>query len=272
MVSHAMNHGPSIQTSGPPAFLRHTLVLIPALNEEACLAETIRCWLDLGAARVRIVDNGSTDRTADAARNAGAEVLFESQRGYGAAVWRGLQDWPEDAGLDWVLFSSADGSDRLTIQEAHEWQRALEAGADLVLGDRTSGQAAPPDLKLVQRLGNRFVCQALRVGWGQRFRDMGSMRLIRHRALMSLGLKDRGFGWNVEMQIRALERGWSLVELPVTYHPRRAGKSKISGNVSGTLRAGWGILRMLGKMWQWRWQPDRECIRGLPAPKPRPPI
>jgi len=267
-----MNQGPSIPPSGPRAFLRHTLVLIPALNEEACIAETIRYWLELGAARVRVVDNGSRDGTSDAAREAGADVVLETRRGYGAAAWRGLQDWPEAAGLDWVLFSSADGSDRLTVPEAHEWQLAIDAGADLVMGDRTSRQSRPPDLKPVQRLGNRFVCHALRVGWGRRFRDMGSMRLIRHRALQSLGLKDRGFGWNVEMQIRALERGWSLVELPVTYHPRRAGQSKISGNVSGTLRAGWGILRMLGKMWQWRRQTNRECIRSLPEPKPRPPL
>src|SRR5688572_2290671 len=106
--------------SHAPVF-RHLLVLIPALNEGACIAETVRCWQALGVARVRVVDNGSTDDTARLAEREGAEVLFERQRGYGAAAWRGLRDWPADC--DWVLFSSADGSDRLNKHEANDWQQ-----------------------------------------------------------------------------------------------------------------------------------------------------
>src|SRR6266487_4265447 len=94
-----------------PGFPARTAVVIPALNEAGCVGDTVRRWLALGVHGVRVVDNGSTDATASTARAAGAEVWTETRRGYGAAAWRGLQDWP--AGCEWVLFSSADGSDRL---------------------------------------------------------------------------------------------------------------------------------------------------------------
>jgi glycosyltransferase involved in cell wall biosynthesis len=243
---------PAPPSSAPavPHFLSSTVVTIPALNEAACVALTISAWLDLGAGKIRVVDNGSTDATADAARKAGAEVLIEPRRGYGAAAWRGLQDWP--SAMTWVLFSSADGSDKLSKEEAREWQAAIDAGADLIIGDRVSVRESRAELKWIQRLGNWITCQAIRLGWGRRFNDMGSLRLARHNALISLGLEDRGFGWNVEMQIRALQRGWKIVELPVRYFPRHAGESKISGNLAGTCRAGRGILRMLALLWMLR--------------------
>ncbi len=231
-------------------FLGETLVVIPALDEAASVEATVRRWLALGAARVRVVDNGSTDDTAGAARKAGAEVMAEPVRGYGAAAWRGLQDWPEDC--RWVLFSSADGSDRLTADEAAAWQAAVDAGADLVLGDRTSHPASRAQLKALQRLGNAVTCAALRLGWGRRFMDMASLRLVRRETMTAMRLADRAFGWNVEMQVRALELGCRIVELPVGYHPRTAGESKISGSWRGALRAGPGILAMIARLLLWR--------------------
>lgn len=231
-------------------FLVRTCVVIPALNEAECVGATVRQWRALGAARVRVADNGSTDTTADAAQAAGAQVVREPRRGYGAAAWRGLQEWPEDC--EWVLFSSADGSDRLSPEELAAWQSAVDAGADLVIGERVSLAASRAELKWIQRLGNRVTCDALALGWGRRFRDMGSLRLARRDALVALGLEDRAFGWNVEMQVRAIDAGWRIVELPVRYHPRAAGESKISGNWSGTWRAGRGILRMLALLWMLR--------------------
>jgi glycosyltransferase involved in cell wall biosynthesis len=242
--------------SSPPGedvsgfFLAQTLVLIPALNESACVAETVRAWLDLGAAQVRVVDNGSDDGTAAVAVAAGAEAVFEPVRGYGAAAWRGLQDWPPQC--SWVLFSSADGSDRLPASETPAWQRAVDRGADLVLGDRTALADARAQLKPAQRLGNWLCCLAIARGWGRRFRDLASLRLVRRAALDSMQLEDRGFGWNLEMQVRALELGLRLVELPVPYFPRLAGTSKISGSVGGTIQAGGAILRMLGHLWRLR--------------------
>jgi glycosyltransferase involved in cell wall biosynthesis len=224
-------------------FLERALVLVPALNEARSITQTIELWQRLGAARVRVIDNGSTDSTASSAAAAGAEVVREAKRGYGAAVWRGLQDWPSDC--EWVLFSSADGSDRLTAEELHYWQDAVAARADLVIGDRTALASSRRHLKLTQRLGNWICVVAIAAGWGRRFRDMGSLRLVRREALERMQLKDRGFGWNVEMQVRALELGMKIVEVPVGYYPRHAGSSKISGSLRGTARAGCGILRML---------------------------
>jgi len=240
----------SINSVADVEFLQHTVVVMPALNESACVVATVADWLAAGAARVRVVDNGSTDDTAQVARAAGAEVLSEKQRGYGAAAWRGLQDWP--SGMIWVLFSSADGSDQLSPSEVDEWQVAVDGGADLIIGDRVRDRESRSELKGIQRFGNWITCQAIRLGWGRRFNDMGSLRLVRHKSLMSLGLNDRAFGWNVEMQVRALQSHWNIVELPVRYSPRRAGESKISGSLAGSWRAGRGILRMLALLWMLR--------------------
>jgi glycosyltransferase involved in cell wall biosynthesis len=237
-------------TREPSSFLGQTVVVIPALNEAACIAETVRAWQRLGAARIRVVDNGSDDATAAAAMDASAEVFLEVHRGYGAAAWRGLQMWP--SALPWVLFSAADGSDRLVPYELPAWQAAVDAGADLVVGDRVTSPESRVSLGTCQRLGNRITCTAIRLGWRRHFNDMGSVRLARRDELVALGLQDRGFGWNVEMQIRALESHWNIVELPVQYHPRTAGESKISGNFVGTVRAANGILRMLWLLWRLR--------------------
>ena len=224
-------------------FLERALVLVPALNEARSITQTVQIWQRLEPARVRVVDNGSTDSTAAYASAAGAEVIHEPRRGYGAAAWRGLQDWPSHC--EWALFSSADGSDRLTSGEVAVWQAAVDGGADLVIGDRTALDSSRRHLKLTQRFGNWVCVVAIAAGWGRRFRDMGSLRLVPREALDRMELKDRGFGWNVEMQVRALQLGLKIVELPVGYYARSAGESKISGSFKGTVRAGCGILRML---------------------------
>ena len=116
------------------SFLSHTAVIIPALNEAPCVAGTVIYWRARGAAVVRVVDNGSTDETGTRARGAGAEVIHEPRRGYGAAAWTGTRALP--AGIEWILFSSADGSDRLDDAEQAAFQAAIDRGADLVLGER----------------------------------------------------------------------------------------------------------------------------------------
>jgi glycosyltransferase involved in cell wall biosynthesis len=231
-------------------FLRCTLVIVPALNEAECVAQVVRHWLDQGAARVRVVDNGSNDATAAMARNAGAEVVSELKRGYGAAAWRGLQNIPP--GIEWVLFSSADGSDRLESVAAVVFQSAVDGGADFVLGERVSSSDSRSHLTAVQRFGNWLCCRLLSLGWGCKFRDMASLRLIRREVIPRLGLTDRGFGWNVEMQVRAVEEGLRIVEVPVTYRPRQAGTPKISGNPLGVVRAAWGMIRIIVRLYRQR--------------------
>ena len=236
---------PSARDATP--FLARTLVLIPALNEAVCIADTVRYWLGRGAGCVRVVDNASTDNTSSLAAAAGAEVLREPRRGYGAACWTGLQNFPAD--LDWILFSSADGSDHLSPDEAAAWQSAIGSGADLVMGDRFSALESRRHLKPVQRFGNRLCCALILLGWRARFRDMASLRLLRRSAFDDMSLEDRGFGWNIEMQVRAVELGLRWAELPVAYHPRAGGESKISGSLRGTLRAARGMLAMTAKLW-----------------------
>jgi glycosyltransferase involved in cell wall biosynthesis len=230
-----------------PPFLDRTIVLIPALNEAPCIGPTVRAWRETGAARVRVVDNGSTDETVSMAREAGAEVVSEPRRGYGAAAWRGLQQLPD--AVDWILFSSADGSDRLSEMELSEWQKAVDDGFDLIIGDRVSPAKSREHLKSVQSFGNSLCCWLIAAGWHRRFADMGSLRLVRRIAIERLQLQDRKFGWNVEMQVRAIEHGMRIAELPVGYHPRSAGRSKISGSFWGTIRAGVSIISMMTKLW-----------------------
>ena len=228
-------------------FLSRTLVIVPALNEAEVIEATVLDWMSLGAGCVRVVDNGSSDDTAARARARGAEVVFEARRGYGAACWTGLMSVPP--GLDFILFSSADGSDRFLPAELPVWEQAVAEGHDLVLGNRCLYPGAVASLKWLQRFGSRVASSLMRLGWNIRFHDMGSRRLIRVQAFRRLALRDRGFGWNVEMQVRAVEEGLRFIELPVPYFPRRAGQSKISGNWLGSLRASWGIISTLYYLW-----------------------
>jgi glycosyltransferase involved in cell wall biosynthesis len=232
------------------AFPANCAVVVPALNEEAAVAVTVRQWLDLGFGMVRVVDNGSRDATARIARDAGAEAVEEPVRGYGAAAWRGMQGLPDR--IEWVLFSSADGSDTLELGELDKWARAAAGGADLMLGDRSTDAASRRALNLSQRVCTWLFCWAVRWGWGVQFGDVGSLRALRLDAVPRLNLADRGFGWNVEMQVRAVEAGLRIVEMPVRFRPRRAGESKISGTVMGTARAAWGILGMMFRLWRTR--------------------
>ncbi len=250
----------------PAGFLARTMVLIPALNEAEVIAETICYWKALGAAWIRVLDNGSVDQTAALARAAGAEVIAEPKRAYGAACWTGLQNVPVPA--EWVLFSSADGSDRL--DGIREWQEEIDRGAEFILGDRFSLPEARRNLKWIQQAGNRWCCWLLFVGWGRRFNDMGSLRLVRLSALRRMELRDRGFGWNIEMQVRAVEQGVRTVELPVPYVPRRAGRSKISGSFLGTVRAGWGMMKITARLWRESAASRPRSPAVNPGPNPTP--
>ena len=228
-------------------FLKRAVVVIPALNEEPCVAGAVSYWRARGAALVRVVDNGSTDGTARCARTAGAQVLEERQRGYGAAAWAGAGDLPN--GIEWILFSSADGSDQLDDVAAAAFQGKIDGGAVFVLGERVTRSDSRRRLTPTQRFGNALCCALIALGWGRRFHDMASLRVIRRDAFERLELRDRAFGWNVEMQVRALELGLVVAEVPVDFHARMAGESKISGTLSGIVRAGCGILAMVGKLY-----------------------
>ena len=223
------------------------LVIIPVYNESATIAAVVAQLKQLGLKRVRVVDNGSSDTSATVAAQAGAEVLKEPQRGYGQACWRGLQQLP--LGIDWILFCDGDGSDDLS--QINAWQQCGQY--DLILGDRTATVAGRSALSPVQRWGNWLATHLIWLGWGYRYCDLGPLRLVRRQSLEQIGMRDRGFGWTVEMQVRAVELGLRIGEFPVAYYPRQGGASKISGTLQGSVRAGSVILTTLAKLYGRRW-------------------
>lgn len=224
-----------------------TTVIIPALNEEGALPRVLEELRSLGLESIRVVDNGSTDRTAAMARQLGADVSSEPVRGYGAACWRGMGEMSPEA--EWVLFCDADGSDDLS--ELHRFFQNAAAGAELVLGNRRSTRAGRSAMTPQQNFGNALATSLIAIGWGYRYQDLGPLRLISRPALDRIAMRDRGFGWTVEMQVRAVEERLRIVEIPVGYRRRQAGRSKISGTLLGSVRAGSVILSTVGRLW-WR--------------------
>jgi glycosyltransferase involved in cell wall biosynthesis len=192
-----------------------------------------------------VVDNGSTDGTAAVARAAGATVVFEPRRGYGAACLAGLAHLREHP-PEVVAFIDADASDD-PADLPDVLAPILEGRADLVVGSRVRGEPAPGSLTVPQVLGNRLAVALLAFLFGVRYTDLGPFRAIRWAALERLGMRDRGYGWTVEMQARAARSGVRAVEVPVRYR-RRIGRSKISGTVRGVLGAGTKILLTIARV------------------------
>ena len=219
-------------------------VIIPVRDEEATIAGVVEGLRRSGLRSIRVVDNGSRDGSAAAARRAGAEVLPEPAPGYGRACWRGLHDLA--APIEWILFCDGDGSEDLAALPRF---LELAPSCDLLLGNRLATPAGRAAMTPVQRFGNRLATGLIALGWGHRFHDLGPFRLIRRRALERLGMRDRGFGWTIEMQVKAVEAGLRIRELPVAYHPRQGGRSKISGTLQGSLRAGSIILSTLAALY-----------------------
>lgn len=213
--------------------------VIPALDEAESLGLVLDALPSPPVRRVIVADNGSTDATAQVARERGATVVFEPRRGYGAACLKALAALAADP-PDVVLFLDADLSDDPSEAPA-VLAPILEGRADLVVGSRVLGQREPGALSPHARFGNWLATLLLRALYGVRYTDLGPFRAIRYDALMGLGMKDRDFGWTVEMQVRAARRGLRHVEVPVRYR-RRVGRSKISGTVGGSIRAGVKIL------------------------------
>ena len=217
-------------------------VVIPALNEEATIADqvaevrAVAGRLDLPARieRVVVVDNGSTDRTAQRAAAAGATVVSEPRRGYGRACCTGVLAAGD---VDLIVQMDGDRSDR--FDELPLLLQPLLAGeADLVIGSRTLGSYEPGSLLPQQRFGNWLAAQLLRLLYGVRVTDIGPFRVIRRRDLLALGMREMTYGRSVEMIARAARNGLRVREVPVTYRRRAGGESKVSGNLMASVRAG----------------------------------
>ena len=219
-------------------------VIIPVLNEERALATVLGGLSKDLVRRVVVVDNGSTDRSAHIARDLGATVVSEPRRGYGRAVWTGVETLLADP-PEVVVFMDGDAAD--DPSELRQLLEPIEKNrADLVIGSRIAGTTEKGAMSPAQKLGNLLVPALIRLLYGTQTTDLGPFRAIRFDTLMALGLVDRGFGITVEMQIKAAKKGSRVCEVPVTYRPR-IGESKISGTVMGTLKAAFKILWIVAK-------------------------
>lgn len=218
-------------------------VVIPAWNEEGSIGKVIadlpRAWYS----RVVVADNNSTDRTADVGREAGAIVVPAPVQGYGSACLAALgylESLPPEDQPQVVAFIDADYSD-YPQQLPLLVEPILNNQADFVIGSRML-KPQPAGALLPQAIfGNRLACFLMRVLFGQAYTDLGPFRAISWKALRDLQMRDTNFGWTVEMQIKAARRRLRIREVAVDYRPR-IGQSKITGTVSGSIRAGYKIL------------------------------
>jgi glycosyltransferase involved in cell wall biosynthesis len=202
-------------------------VILPVLNEAEALPWVLE-RMPPGYLPI-VVDNGSTDGSGDVARALGATVVLESRPGFGSACWAGLQAASDGV----VCFIDCDGS--LDPSSLPLVAGAVESGdADLVLGRREPSRGAWP---WHARAANRLLAFELRRRTGAKLTDLGPMRAARREELIGLDLRDRRFGWPLEMVIKSAAAGWRICEVPVPYLPRRGGKSKVSGSLKGTLQA-----------------------------------
>lgn len=213
-------------------------VIIPALNEQEAIPAVLAQVPSL-ATSVVVVDNGSTDATAERARAAGAHVVQEPRRGYGRACLAGLR---ATGGADIIVFLDADLSD-FPDEMVKLVEPVIHDEADLVMGTRAG----------VGRPGHAHFGTALCLGlinalWRTNYRDLGPFRVIRRAALDRLDMRDQTWGWTIEMQVKAAEAGLRVREVPIRQR-ERIGQSKISGTLRGTIRAGIRMLTTIAGLW-----------------------
>jgi glycosyltransferase involved in cell wall biosynthesis len=220
-------------------------VIIPALNEEETIAGVVHECLATGVPNdLIVVDNGSTDRTAERARGAGARVVA-APRGYGRACAAGVRAVSPEC--DVVVFLDGDGSDVPALM--NQLVDPIARGThDFVIGSRTRGHREPGSMNFQQIVSGRIAGLILRLLYGVRYTDMCPFRAIRRDALAKLGMREETYGWNLEMQMKAARAGLRIQEIPVNHRRRAGGESKVSGTLRGTFVAGARIIATLARV------------------------
>jgi glycosyltransferase involved in cell wall biosynthesis len=214
-------------------------VVIPALNEEEPIADVVRECLTTGIPReIIVVDNESTDKTAERAREAGARVVT-APRGYGRACAAGLHAVASEC--DIIVFLDGDGSD--CPEFMNQLIDPIARGThDFVIGSRTRGKREAGSMNAQQIFAGRLAGCLIAILYGVRYTDMCPFRAIRRDVLDSLGMREQTYGWNLEMQMKAARAKLRVLEVPVSHRRRSGGVSKVSGTLRGTLVAGARIL------------------------------
>jgi glycosyltransferase involved in cell wall biosynthesis len=218
-------------------------VVIPALNEEEPIGDVVRAVAAIKIpSEIIVVDNGSTDRTSERAREAGARVVSEPRPGYGRACMAGVRALSPECEI--VAFLDGDGSD--CPEFMHRLVDPIVAGTyDFVIGSRTRGKRERGSMNFQQVFAGRLAGILLSILYGVRYTDMGPFRAIRRDALDRLSMKEETYGWNIEMQMRAARAGLRILEIPVDHRRRTGGESKVSGTLRGTFVAGARIIMTL---------------------------
>jgi len=220
------------QSLSGPRSLR-VAVVIPTLNEEEPIGEVVRAIPHDSVDVVIVADSGSADRTLERAREAGARVIVEPERGYGRACAAGAR---AACDCDVIVFLDGDGSDRPEL--VPKLLAPILAGThDFVIGSRTRGERERGSMNALQIVAGYCAGALTRMLYGIGYSDMCAFRAIRREALERLGMREMTYGWNLEMQMRAARGGLRILEIPVAHRRRLGGASKVSGTVRGTLKA-----------------------------------
>lgn len=228
--------------------MEKVVVIIPAFNEELSIAKVIQEIPRNMIEEIIVVNNNSTDRTAEIATKCGATTLHEPIKGYGKACLRGLDylaQKNEVSRPDIVVFLDGDYSDypdemNLLLEPI------LKHDYDMVIGSRTKEKRQRGAMMPHQRFGNWLATSLINWIWKIKFTDLGPFRAITYGKLLQLNMQDTNYGWTVEMQVKGAKQKLKCKEVPVSYR-KRTGKSKITGTIKGSILAGWKILTTIFK-------------------------
>jgi glycosyltransferase involved in cell wall biosynthesis len=226
-----------IEAGASPPVRPRVALIVPTLNEEEAIGPTLAAVPPGAVDRVVVADGGSTDRTVERARAAGADVVSPG-RGFGLGCLAAAR---LAEGAEILVFMDGDGADDPAAIPILV-EPIARGAADLVIGSRTIGWREPGSLSWHQVAAGRAAGLGMRLLYGTRFTDMCTFRAICRDVLLELGMTEMTYGWNLEMQMRAARAGLTVVEIPVPYRRRRGGESKVAGNLRGSLKAGLRIV------------------------------